>query len=219
MNSLANRSMRVLLVGLMLATLGGCQSAYYAAWEKLGVEKREILVDRVEDARESQQEAQEQFSSALEELSALINFDGGELERVYEDLDAQFQASSEAATDVTNRIDKVESVAEALFEEWEQELTQYDNAKLKQASNKKLRETRLRYGEMLRAMRKAESTMQPVLTALQDNVLFLKHNLNANAIGALQGELNSIRSDVKSLIGEMNKAIKQSDQFIETMQN
>lgn len=219
MNGLANHSIRVLLVGLTLAILGGCQSAYYAAWEKLGVEKREILVDRVEDARESQQEAQEQFSSALEELSALINFDGGELERVYEDLDAQFQASSAAATDVTNRIDKVESVAEALFEEWEQELTQYDNAKLKQASSKKLRETRLRYGEMLRAMRRAESTMQPVLTALQDNVLFLKHNLNANAIGALQGELNSIRSDVKSLIGEMNKAIKQSDQFIETMQN
>ena len=64
----------------MLA-LSGCQSAYYAAWEKVGVEKRDILVDRVENAKESQEDAQEQFSSALEAFSAAVAFDGGELRR------------------------------------------------------------------------------------------------------------------------------------------
>ena len=70
---------------------------------------------------------------------------------------------------------------------------------------------------MLRAMRKVESSMPPVLNALQNNVLYLKHNLNANAVGALQGELSSIQSDVGSLIDEMNAAIKQSDRFIASM--
>ena len=199
--------------------LSGCQSAYYAAWEKVGVEKREILVDRVEDARDSQQEAEEQFTSALEEFSALLQFNGGELEEAYEALSDKYEASKKAADDVTNRINKIESVAEALFDEWETELEQYSNASLKRTSQQKLSETRLKYNKMVRAMRRVESSMQPVLSTLQDNVLFLKHNLNASAIGALQGEFGNIKKDIDQLIREMNSAIEQSNQFISTMKN
>ncbi|WP_018984809.1 DUF2959 domain-containing protein [Salinimonas chungwhensis] len=197
--------------------LAGCQSAYYSAWEKLGVEKRDIMVDRVEDAKESQEEAQEQFSSALEEFSTLVNFDGGDLEDIYNSLNDEYEDSKSAAEDVNNRINKVQSVAEALFDEWEDELDEYENANLRRESESKLRQTRQRYESMLRAMRRAEGKMDPVLQRLQDNVLYLKHNLNANAIGALQGELTTIRGDVGTLIEEMNKAISESDAFIATM--
>jgi len=202
----------------MLA-LSGCQSAYYAAWEKVGIEKRDILVDRVENAKESQEDAQEQFSSALEAFSAVIAFDGGELEGVYDKLNGQYEDSVAAADEVTARIDKVESVAEALFDEWEDELEKYQNAGLKRDSAAKLRDTQRRYNSLIKAMRKAESKMSPVLSALQDNVLYLKHNLNASAIGALQGELSTIENNVAQLISQMNKAIAESDAFIASMSN
>lgn len=211
--------MKHLIVVLLSLTLFGCQTAYYAAWEKLGVEKRDILVDRVEEAKDSQEDAQKQFASALDEFSQLINFDGGELQDVYEELSGQFEASQDAATDVTNRIDKVESVAEALFDEWTEELEKYTNANLKRESQKQLRETQRRYNSLIAAMRKAESKMPPVLSALQDNVLYLKHNLNASAVGALQGEFNVIKKDIDVLIKEMNSAIKQSNEFIETIKS
>lgn len=210
-------SLSKLIIIISLLSLTACQSAYYSAWEKLGVEKRDILVDRVEDARDSQTDAQEQFASALEEFTALINFDGGELETVYDALNSQYLESEAAAKDVPKRIDKVESVAEALFSEWESELELYTNAKLKRDSQSKLRETQTKYKSMLRAMRKVESSMPPVLSALQNNVLYLKHNLNASAIGALQGEFAVIKSDVDNLIKEMNSAIEQSDTFIAAM--
>jgi septal ring factor EnvC (AmiA/AmiB activator) len=197
--------------------LAGCQSAYYAAWEKLGVEKRDILVDRVEDARESQEDAQEQFASALEQFSALINFDGGELQDVYEQLNDEYESSSAAADAVTARIDSVESVAEALFDEWNAELDSYTNANLRRDSERQLKQTQRRYAQLVRSMRNAEQTMQPVLASLKDNVLYLKHNLNASAIGALQGELTTIRNDVNRLIKEMNAAIVQSDEFIKSI--
>lgn len=206
-----------LLIIVSLLSLTACQSDYYSAWEKLGVEKRDILVDRVEDARDSQTDAQEQFASALEEFSVLINFDGGELESVYDALNDQYIESEAAAKEVSARIDKVESVAEALFSEWEEELNLYTNAKLKRESQSQLRETQAKYKSMLRAMRKVESSMPPVLNALQNNVLYLKHNLNASAIGALQGEFAVIKSDVNKLLGEMNAAIAQSDTFIAAM--
>jgi len=182
----------------MLA-LSGCQSAYYAAWEKVGVEKRDILVDRVENAKESQEDAQEQFNSALEAFSAAVAFDGGELEDVYNRLNGQYEDSVAASEEVSSRIDKVESVAEALFDEWAEELEKYENASLKRDSAAKLRETKRRYSSLMTAMRKAESKMPPVLSALQDNVLYLKHNLNASAIGALQGELSTIERSLMRL--------------------
>ena len=203
--------------------LAGCQAAiqdaYFDMWEKIGFEKREILVDRVEDAQESQQEAQQEFASALEEFSTLINFDGGELEDVYNDLNDRYEDSKASAETVSNHINKVESVADSLFREWEAELLEISNTNLRRDSERKLKSTKRNYAELLVSMRKVEASMQPVLDALQDNVLYLKHNLNANAVGALKGELNTIKRDVNILIKEMNAAIAQSDTFIATIQN
>ncbi|MFW8591634.1 DUF2959 domain-containing protein [Glaciecola sp. 2405UD65-10] len=213
---------RIFILLAIVTTLTACtaaiQDTYFDLWEKVGVEKREILVDRVEAAQETQQDAQEQFASALEEFSALISFDGGELEDVYENLNDQFEASKSSAEDVSTRIDKVQSVAESLFREWEAELELITNQNLKRDSQRKLSDTQRKYSGLLKSMRKVESSMEPVLLALQDNVLYLKHNLNANAIGALQGEFSTIKKDVNNLLQEMNTAITQSDEFIETLQ-
>jgi Skp family chaperone for outer membrane proteins len=211
--------MKKLILVTLVVLLSGCQSAYYAAWEKVGVEKRDILVDRVEDAKESQEDAQLQFSSALDEFSQLINFNGGELQGIYEQLKDQLEASEDSAASVTARIDKVESVAEALFDEWQQELQKYTNATLKRDSQRKLKDTQRRYQSLLNAMRKAESKMNPVLSALRDNVLYLKHNLNASAIGALHGEFNGVKKEINQLVSEMNKAIAESNSFISNMKS
>ncbi|MCC2606626.1 DUF2959 domain-containing protein [Planctobacterium marinum] len=209
--------MKHLLAACLVLLLSACQSTYYSIWESMGVEKRDILVDRVESVNEAQEEAQQQFSSALEELSALINFDGGELQDAYEQIKDQYDASNDSAERLISRIDKVESVAEALFDEWQDELQQYSNESLRRDSERKLKETQRRYNSLLKAMHRSADKMQPVLTALNDNVLYLKHNLNASAIGALQGEFDKIRQDIQVLINEMNSAIAQSSEFINSI--
>ncbi len=210
--------MRQLFTLATFVLLSACQSAYYEAAEQVGYHKRDILVDRVEDSRDAQLEAEEQFQSALEQLTALTNFDGGDLEDVYEDMADEYEDSKEAADEVSARIDAVEHVAQSLFAEWEGEIAQYSNARLKADSQAKLRETRKRYDGMMAALRKSESKMAPVLTALNDNVLYLKHNLNAQAVASLQVEFNAIEGDIQALIVEMRKAIASSDAFIASMQ-
>jgi Skp family chaperone for outer membrane proteins len=211
--------MKKLILLTLVVLLAGCQSAYYAAWEKMDVEKRDILVERVEDAKESQEQAQQQFSSALDEFSQLINFDGGELRIIYEQLKDRFEASEDSAASVMGQIDKVERVAEALFNEWQEELEKYNNNTLKRNSQRKLKDTQRRYRSLLNVMRKAESKMEPVLSALRDNVLYLKHNLNASAIGALQSEFNGLEQEINQLVSEMNKAIAESNSFISSMKS
>ncbi|GAB1070874.1 MAG: DUF2959 domain-containing protein [Shewanella algae] len=213
-----NKILTTTLVSLGLL-LGGCQSAYYGAMEKVGYHKRDIMVDRVKDAKESQQEAQEQFSSALEEMQALLNHDGGDLEKAYNKAKDEYELAQEAADDVSNRINKVEDVAEALFDEWQGEIGEISKASLRSKSQAKLKETRRSYEQLIRSMRRAESKMPPILTSMKDNMLYLKHNLNAQTIGAIKGEFASLQSDISGLIKEMNKSIDESNRFIAAMES
>ncbi|MAT51258.1 MAG: DNA repair protein [Porticoccaceae bacterium] len=201
-------------LALFCLVLAACQSAYYGAWEKVGVHKRDILVDRVEDAREAQEDGQKQFKSALAEFKSVTAFDGGDLEKRYEALESEYEASERAATEIRDRIDAVDNVAKALFKEWRAELKEYTNPRLKADSERQLKATESRYRELLAAMKNAERSIDPVLGALKDHVLYLKHNLNARAIASLQGEVRTIDRDVDKLIADMQRAIQEADRFL-----
>lgn len=205
---------------LVLATamvLGGCQSTYYAAMEKVGVHKRDIMVDRIENSQEAQEEAQEQFKSALERFRSVIDFNGGDLEAIYDQLNSEYEDSVAAAESVKKRITGVKDVSDALFDEWKDELKLYSNDKLRRASASQLKETRRQYARMLSSMERSEKQMQPVLNAFQDQVLYLKHNLNAQAIAALKGEFGSIKSDIERLVRDMQRSIDESRKFVATL--
>jgi DNA repair exonuclease SbcCD ATPase subunit len=207
-----------LIVGLFCivtpALLSGCLHPYYAAMEKVGIHKRDIMVDRVEAARDTQAEAQEQFKSALEQFDSVVKLKETDLKKAYERLNDEYEASEAIADKVTSRIRKVESVADALFDEWEDEIALYHNKDLQRASKTQLRTTQGRYTEMLHSMHQAEASMAPVLSIFLDNVLFLKHNLNAQAIGSLQGEFANLKGEIETLIRKMNIAIESSNKFI-----
>ena len=204
-----------LVLGLVL---GGCQSLAYKAYETIGVEKRDLLVKRVSAAREAQTDAREQFSTALDRFRALVEIqDAGELEERYDNLSAEYERSASRAEEVRERVDAVEGVSEDLFDEWNREIGEYSDPKLRRDSQRLLRDTQRRYTTLMAAMRRAESTMEPVLRAFNDQVLALKHNLNARAIGSLRTELASIEKQTAALVADMDRAIAEANEFISNM--
>ena len=205
------------LLPLMLL-FGGCASVQYSAMEKVGVYKRDILVDRVEDAREAQQEAKEEVASAYEQFTNLVKVDGGDLEKTYKKLKNSVDDTQKSVDEVDERIEAIETVAEDLFDEWREELGQYSNPSLRRSSEQQLRETQTRYKQMLASMKRARSRIDPVLHVFQDHVLFLKHNLNARALASLKNEVSSIEGKVDVLIRDMEAAIAEAERFIATMQ-
>jgi len=201
------------LLFLALAT-GGCQSLYYDLMEEFGKQKRHILADRVEASRADQRVAQEQFQTTLERFKAAADFDGGDLEDLYTELSAQLDDCEARADQVRSRIASIEDVAEDLFAEWQKELDEISNRDLRSRSAESLKQTQRRYEQLIAAMRRAESKMDPVLVAFRDQVLFLKHNLNARAIQSLQGSVVSIESDVTALVADMEAAIREAESFL-----
>jgi hypothetical protein len=203
---------------LALALLGtGCRTMYYKAWETVGVEKRDLLKKRVIAARDEQQEAGEQFKDALTRLKEISGFDGGKLEKAYQQLKDDYEDCNSQATAVRKRIKDVESVAADLFSEWEKEIKEISTPSLAQGSRQQLAATKERYQGLHSALKSAEQTMEPVLRQFHDYVLYLKHNLNAQAIASLKGEATSIQAEISRLITQMNNSIAKADEFIKSM--
>ncbi len=195
----------------------GCSSAYYGMMETFGSHKRDILVSRVTNARDDQEQAKEQFKDALTRFREVVAVEPGNLEKTYDKLKADLDRCESRAKTVRERIASVEDVAEALFKEWEKELAQYQSAELRRASETRLRDTRRKYEQMFDAMQRAESKMEPVLVAFRDQVLYLKHNLNAQAIASLEGTVTTLERDVQQLIREMESSIAEANAFIDSM--
>ncbi len=211
-----SRQSLVLLVCACLSA-AACDSIYYKTMKRFGMEKRDILVKRVRDAQKSQAEAKEEFQTALERFKSVIEVEDSTLEQKYETLSRELERSEDKAKRVRDRIKAVRDVSEDLFNEWRKELGNYSDRSLRAESERDLRETKRRADALIVSMAKAEARIAPVLTPLQDRVLFLKHNLNARAIGALGNELSTMRGDVDSLVAELEAAIKEADTFIKAM--
>jgi Protein of unknown function (DUF2959) len=197
-----------------LFIIGGCSTAYYGVWEKLGYEKRDILVSRVQEGKEDQQAAETQFKTTMQKFQDLTSFNGGDLEAEYDKLNSSYESCVSRADAVSSKIKSIDSVAKDMFAEWKGELSQYDNQDLRAKSEQELKDTKAKYDKLIALMRKSEASMQPVLRAFHDQVLFLKHNLNAAAISSLQTTAAGIDTDVKQLIAEMEASISEADAFI-----
>lgn len=207
---------RFALLALSLG-LAGCSSVYYGAMEKIGIPKRQILVDRVQAARGAQEKAKEQFASALDQFLAVTKVPAPELKATYDRLNDELKRSESRANDVRDRIAAIDDVAKALFEEWNVELSQYSNPSLRAQSERQLAATKRRYAELMRVMEAASARMDPVLAAFRDQVLFLKHNLNAQAIASLGSTSRDLQQDIARLVADMEKSIREADAFITTM--
>lgn len=212
------RPARWVLPMLLLLGLASCESAYYGAMERVGFHKRDILVDRVGAAMKSQEEAAEQFENALERFTSVVRVPPSQLRRSYDRLDRAFNDSEAKAEQVRSRIQAVESVSGALFAEWREEIEVIGNPELKASSASQLRRSEAQYETLIRAMHRAEKSMEPVLGTFRDYVLYLKHNLNAQAVASLEGELAGIEADVSGVIRDMQASIDQARAFLQIME-
>ncbi len=202
---------------VIAVSAAGCDRWYYGTMKKFGMEKRDILVKRVREARESQQEVREEFRTALERFKSVIEVEGGALEEKYEKLDKQLRRAEDRVRGVDDRIRSIRDVSADLLKEWDRELKQYSDRTLRAESARELDETRRRCDALVASMVRAQEKIEPVLRPLRDRVLFLKHNLNAQAIGAIDAELLKVRTEVDALVRDLEASIAEAERFIEAM--
>lgn len=215
------RSFIVLVSAMFL----GCQSMVhdtakemkYSAYEMVGVQKRDLFKKEVKKVKEGQQDTGEAFKDALDRLQKVYQVDGGKLEKQYKSLNSSYESAQKEVQSVHGRIQTLEEVATDLFSEWRKEIAQITSAEMRKKSAQSLQKTLDRYADFHSALKKSEARMDPVLVKLKDHVLFLKHNLNAQAIAGLKVESGKIQNDIEVLIKDMNASIGEAEELIKTM--
>ena len=210
----------ILVTGLRLfgdVYMNACTSAYYKTMQKFGKEKRDILVARVKDSKKDQEQTKEQLKTTMETFQELTGFKGGDLEKSYKKLNSEYEKAEGQANKLRDRVKSIDQVSNDLFSEWQKEIDEMGNAGLKNRSAAMLRDAKDRQSVYMKAMRKTESQMTPVLTAFHDQVLFLKHNLNARAIGSLKGTAASINTDVTALMKSIDSSMQEADKLIASL--
>jgi hypothetical protein len=201
--------------GMLLPS--GCTRLYYASMEKIGKEKRDILVKRISEGKKDQEEAREQIKTTMETFKELTGFEGGNLEKAYNRMNGDYEDARSRADDVSSRIKSIDQVAGDLFKEWEKEISEISNTGLKARSRSMLRDAQGRHRRYMTAMHATERKMAPVLNIFHDQVLYLKHNLNARAINSLKGQVTKLDEQVSSLVLDMEKSIAESDEFVRSL--
>jgi len=204
-------------VVLALLSLSACSRFYYASMEKLGKEKRDILVKRIVDGKKDQEKAREQLKTTMEAFQELTGFQGGDLEKTYGKLNSEYEAAKGRADNVTERVKSIDHVANDLFKEWDGEIEAMRDKDLKARSRSMLKDAQARHQRYMAAMHQTEAKMEPVIQAFHDQVTFLKHNLNARAIRSLKGTAAKIDGQVQVLIADIEKSMKEADSFVASL--
>jgi hypothetical protein len=209
--------MRPLALVVSLSLLTGCTSLYYKAQEKLGNEKRDILIDRVKKGRKEQEQAKEQYKTTLEAFQAVTGFSGGKTEEIYKKLKKEYDEAAERTKKVSDRINSIEQVSGDMFTEWQQEIDTMNNRDLKAKSRNLMRDAKARYTPLIRKMKDVEQRAKPVLKAFEDQVLFIKHNLNAEAVTSLKSTVLKMDVEVTKLVADIEASTKEADAFLATL--
>lgn len=197
--------------------MAGCTSTYYKAMQTLGKEKRDILVSRIKDARKDQDKTKQQLQTTMESFQALTGFQGGSLEKSYKRLNSDYESADAQASKLHEKIQSIDQVSNDLFKEWQGEIAAMGNAKLKAQDTVMLRNAKSRQATYMRAMRRTEDQIAPVLKAFRDQVLFLKHNLNSRAIGSLKGTTVTLQGDVADLVQSIDASSQEADKLIASL--
>jgi chromosome segregation ATPase len=210
---------RTICIPLVAVTLlvAGCTSAYYKTMQTLGKEKRDILVQRIKDAKKDQDQTKQQLQTTMESFQALTGFQGGSLEKSYKRLNSDYESANSQAGKLHDKIQSIDQVSNDLFKEWQGEIAAMGNAKLKAQDTVMLRNAKSRQATYMRAMRRTEDQIAPVLKAFRDQVLFLKHNLNSRAIGSLKGTTAGLQGDVADLIQSIDASSQEADKLISSL--
>lgn len=211
------RKLAPLFVVTLFMSLAGCSSAYYGFWDKLGWDKPDLLVASVKDARTSQEEAKEEFKSALQQFQQAMNYEPGEVDEVYDRLHAAYEDSADKAEEVRERVGAIKKHGDALFADWEKDLDEFSDREYRRTSERMLNDSRQDLARLVAKMERAAESMDPVLDAMKDQQLLLKGYTYRRAITQLEERVPQLEADVQRLIEQMNESIEEANRFIEQM--
>lgn len=205
----------------LLGTLGvalllsSCQGMYYSTMARFGIDKRDILIERLDKTSEAMSRLDQRFEEMSTAYGATIHLEGGDLPAMHKEFAKSYDRTESAATSFHSRIGDIHSVAGALFEEWKLKTGEILDPDLREQSLRNFGHAQTSYTKLVRTMREVETEIDPVLTRFRDHVVFLKLNLHRMTLSSLQETEEELLLDVEHIRELLAQAIDETAAFTE----
>lgn len=201
------RSVAALALSLVA---GACATTSQSA----SIQQVDDLVTRVEEIHGDARAAKESVYEAILALRPVVTPAAGQPMTLFEGFLTAVDASDASAQSLAASIGPMEQSARRVFAKWERDLIQFESESLRARSRDRMESTRASYKEVLQAAQAAHEAHVGFNAALHDITLFLAHDYNAAAIGALQTDATALRERAKELGRVLERCMVAADSYV-----
>lgn len=209
-----NNATRLALV-LPLFLAGACQAVYYSTMATFGVEKRDILIDRLEENAEALARTSQRLAEMASAYREATHSEGGDLVALHKAFSKAYGRAESAAGDLRGSIDDTHSVAMVTFEEWKTRTNEIQDADLRKRSTENYAVAQGGYQKLVRNIRAAEQALDPLLTRFRDHDVFMKLNLHHTTMASLRESEGELLGQVDVRRAELDKLVNDTRAYAE----
>ena len=170
-----------------------------------GVKQVEQLIKKANAGVESINDTKLQLQKTMEAYNAVLAPDVKDRRDAYKKLQKEVATTEKKRAMVSTRNGEMNVEAGRLFKNWEGSTAAIQDPALRQRSQERLAVAKKRYSEIQANGQGAASLYTPFMKALQDQVTYLGHDLNPEAVATLKPEADKLNAQAKELYSAIDK--------------
>ena len=176
-----------------------------SAYAQQGHKETDRLIKRAEEMKKDLETATVQVGKTMDYYNAIMKGGAGDTRKLFKDLTKAIEDTGKRAANVTKRVEEMEAEAHLFFGEWTESLQAIQSTDLKKRSQDRLNETRVHFGEILSAGRRAGAVFNPFMGALKDQVVYMGYDLNASAVASLSEDAKKLNAEADKLFASVDE--------------
>jgi hypothetical protein len=170
-----------------------------------GVKQVEQLIKKANAGVESINDTKLQLQKTMEAYNAVLAPDVKDRRDAYKKLQKEVATTEKKRAMVSTRNGEMNVEAGRLFKNWEGSTAAIQDPELRQRSQQRLGQAKARYSEIETNGQGAARLYTPFMKALQDQVTYLGHDLNPEAVATLKPEADKLNAQAKELYSAIDK--------------
>ena len=206
------------ITNLLIAVVGTAFTSSVVLAQGEGHKQTEKLVKRAEDTMKKVEETRQQLQKTIMIYNSIIDGSAEDAKKAYNNLSKAVENCQKQAEDTRKRTESMEQEAHNFFAEWTASLEGIGSEDLRKRSQDRLNETRLSYGEILRAGRSARAEFDTFIEELHDQIVYLGYDLNPSAVASLKEDATKLNQHADTLFDKIDDVVKVTTEYIKSIQ-
>jgi hypothetical protein len=172
-----------------------------------GIKQVEQLVKKAGSTVEAIGSTKVQLLKMMEVYNGLMADGATDRKGAYKKLQQEMATTEKRRAEITLRAEEMKLEAETLFRNWASAALAIGDPELRKKSEERLAGTKASCNQIGTVSRAAADLYGPVMKALQDQITYLGHDLNASAVASLKPAAAKLNEQVQELVKRIDDTI------------